>query len=72
MNSDIFLAGLGYTKIMFTHSCSAESGLLAVPVEVDVWIRVVEAMSGGGEVLGGDDARPAIVPPPVEALVRGV
>ena len=65
-----FFAGLGYTNIMFSNSGSADSWRLAVSVEVNLWIQVVEAMSGGGEVLGGDDARPAVVKLPVGTLVR--
>ena len=69
-DSYIFFAGLGFKNIMFANSGIADSWRLAVSVKVDLWIQVVEAMSGGGEVLGGDDARPAVVKLPVGALER--
>ena len=67
---DVALAILRLEDVMFPDGGEAESGLPAVSVKVDLWILVVEAMSGGGEVLGGDDARPAVVKLPVGTLVR--
>ena len=72
LDVDVALAGLSDVGIVFPDRGRAEPGLPAVSLEVDVRSRFVEAMSGGGEVLGGDDARPAVVALPVGALVRGM
>ena len=70
LDVDVALAGVRERDGVLSDCGVAEAGLTAVSLKVDVWICLVETMIGRGEELGGDDARPAVVKPSVEALVR--